>query len=53
MFQPNSVALMGASDREGSLGSVVLHNRKHELLGQAVALLTGARHPEGGQRVLA
>ncbi len=28
MFQPNSVALIGASDREGSLGSVVLHNLK-------------------------
>jgi acetyltransferase len=28
MFQPTSVALIGASDREGSLGSVVLHNLK-------------------------
>jgi acetyltransferase len=28
MFQPSSVALIGASDREGSLGSVVLHNLK-------------------------
>lgn len=28
MFQPTSVALIGASEREGSLGSVVLHNLK-------------------------
>lgn len=28
MFQPTSVALIGASDREGSLGAVVLHNLK-------------------------
>ncbi len=28
MFQPSSVALIGASDREGSLGSVVLNNLK-------------------------
>jgi hypothetical protein len=28
MFQPTSVALIGASDRAGSLGSVVLHNLK-------------------------
>ncbi|MBI5907197.1 MAG: CoA-binding protein, partial [Burkholderiales bacterium] len=28
LFQPASVALIGASDREGSLGSVVLRNLK-------------------------
>jgi acetyltransferase len=29
LFQPTSVALIGASESEGSLGSLVLHNLKH------------------------
>lgn len=50
MFQPASVALIGASDREGSLGSVLLRNLK---LGgfKGPVWLVNARHAEvDGQR---
>lgn len=53
MFQPTSVALIGASDREGSLGSVLLRNLK---LGgfKGPVWAVNARHAEvDGQRAWA